>query len=85
MWGAQALLEVRRRFLVGSGQPSMLMLVRSAAALATAWKSNCGNEAAFSREMCLVSKYLQDTVLGGFGYGPVVVKQDHQVDFTVDQ
>ena len=35
MWGAQALLEVRRRFLVGSGRPSMLMLVRSAAALAT--------------------------------------------------
>ena len=32
--GAQALLEVRRRFLVGSGRPSMLMLVRSAAALA---------------------------------------------------
>ena len=35
VWGAQALLEVRRRFLVGSGRPSMLMLVRSAAALAT--------------------------------------------------
>ena len=35
MWGALALLEVRRRFLVGSGRPSMLMLVRSAAALAT--------------------------------------------------
>ena len=35
MWGAQALLEVRRRFLVRSGRPSMLMLVRSAAALAT--------------------------------------------------
>ena len=35
MWGAQALLEVRRRFLVGSGRTSMLMLVRSAAALAT--------------------------------------------------
>ena len=35
MWGAHALLEVRRRFLVGSGRPSMLMLVRSAAALAT--------------------------------------------------
>ena len=34
MWG-EALLEVRRRFLVGSGRPSMLMLVRSAAALAT--------------------------------------------------
>ena len=33
MWGAQALLEVRRCFLVGSGRPSMLMLVRSAAAL----------------------------------------------------
>ena len=33
--GAQALLEVRRRFLVGSGRPTMLMLVRSAAALAT--------------------------------------------------
>ena len=31
--GAQALLEVRLRFLVGSGRPSMLMLVRSAAAL----------------------------------------------------
>ena len=29
------MLEVRRRFLVGSGRPSMLMLVRSAAALAT--------------------------------------------------
>ena len=35
MWGAQALLEVRLRFWVGSGRPSMLMLVRSAAALAT--------------------------------------------------
>ena len=35
MWGAQCLLEVRRRFLVGSRRPSMLMLVRSAAALAT--------------------------------------------------
>ena len=35
MWGAQCLLEVRRRFWVGSGRPSMLMLVRSAAALAT--------------------------------------------------
>ena len=35
MCGAQALLEVCRRFLVGSGRPSMLMLVRSAAALAT--------------------------------------------------
>ena len=35
MWGAQALLEVRHRFLVGSGRSSMLMLVRSAAALAT--------------------------------------------------
>ena len=35
MWGAQCLLEVRRRFLGGSGRPSMLMLVRSAAALAT--------------------------------------------------
>ena len=35
MWGAQALLEVRRRFLVGSGRPSMLMLVGSAGALAT--------------------------------------------------
>ena len=33
--GAQALLEVRRRFLAGGGRPSMLMLVRSAAALAT--------------------------------------------------
>ena len=33
--GAQCLLEVRRRFWVGSGRPSMLMLVRSAAALAT--------------------------------------------------
>ena len=63
MWGAQALLEVRRRFLVGSGQPSMLMLVRSAAALATAWKLNCGNGAAFSREMCLVSKYGPHRVL----------------------
>ena len=29
MWGAQCLLEVRRRFWVGSGRPSMLMLVRS--------------------------------------------------------
>ena len=29
------MLEVRRRFWVGSGRPSMLMLVRSAAALAT--------------------------------------------------
>ena len=29
------MLEVRRRFVVGSGQPSTLMLVRSAAALAT--------------------------------------------------
>ena len=29
--GAQALLEVRHRFLVGSGRPSMLMLVRIAA------------------------------------------------------
>ena len=28
MWGAQALLEVRRRFLVGSGRPSMLMIPR---------------------------------------------------------
>ena len=27
MWGAQCLLEVRRRFWVGSGRPSMLMLV----------------------------------------------------------
>ena len=35
MWGAQCLLEVRRRFWGGSGRPSMLMLVRSAAALAT--------------------------------------------------
>ena len=35
MWGAQCLLEVRRRFGGGSGRPSMLMLVRSAAALAT--------------------------------------------------
>ena len=35
LWGAQCLLEVRRRFVVGSGRPSMLMLVRSAAALAT--------------------------------------------------
>ena len=35
MWGAQCLLEVRGRFLGGSGRPSMLMLVRSAAALAT--------------------------------------------------
>ena len=35
MWGAQALLEVRRRFLVGSGRPTMLMLVRSAAGLAS--------------------------------------------------
>ena len=35
MWGAQCLLEVRRRFWVGSGRPSMLMLVLSAAALAT--------------------------------------------------
>ena len=35
MWGAQALLEVRLRFWVRSGRPSMLMLVRSAAALAT--------------------------------------------------
>ena len=35
MWGAQCLLEVRRRFLVGSRRPSILMLVRSAAALAT--------------------------------------------------
>ena len=26
MWGAQCLLEVRRRFWVGSGRPSMLML-----------------------------------------------------------
>ena len=33
--GAHALLEVRYRFLVGSGRPSMLMLVRGAAALAT--------------------------------------------------
>ena len=33
--GGQCLLEVRRRFVVGSGRPSMLMLVRSAAALAT--------------------------------------------------
>ena len=33
--GAQALLEVRRRFLVGNGRPSMLMLGRSAEALAT--------------------------------------------------
>ena len=33
--GAHALLEVRHRFLVGSGRPSMLMLVRSAAAFAT--------------------------------------------------
>ena len=29
MCGAQALLEGVRRFLVGSGRPSMLMLVRS--------------------------------------------------------
>ena len=29
------MLEVRHRFLVGCGQPSMLILVRSAAALAT--------------------------------------------------
>ena len=36
MWGAQCLLEVRRRFWSGSGRPSMLMmLIRSAAALAT--------------------------------------------------
>ena len=35
MWGAQCLLEVRRRVWGGSGRPSMLMLVRSAAALAT--------------------------------------------------
>ena len=35
MWGAQCLLEVRRRFWVGSERPSMLMLVRSSAALAT--------------------------------------------------
>ena len=35
MWGAQCLLEVRRRFWVGSGRPSILLLVRSAAALAT--------------------------------------------------
>ena len=35
MWGAQCLLEVRRRFWGGSGRPSMLMLVRSAAALST--------------------------------------------------
>ena len=33
MWGAQASLEVRRRFVVGNGRPSMLTLVRSAAAL----------------------------------------------------
>ena len=33
LWGAQALLEVRHRFLVGSGRPSML--IRSAAALGT--------------------------------------------------
>ena len=33
--GTHALLEVRHRCLVGSGRPSMLMLVRSAAALAT--------------------------------------------------
>ena len=35
MLGAQCLLEVRRRFWGGSGRPLMLMLVRSAAALAT--------------------------------------------------
>ena len=33
--GAQDLLEVRHRFLVGSGRPSVLMLIRSAAARAT--------------------------------------------------
>ena len=35
MCGAQSLLQVRHRFLVGSWRPSVLMLVRSAAALAT--------------------------------------------------
>ena len=33
--GAQSLLQVRHRFLVGSGRPSVLMLIRRAAALAT--------------------------------------------------
>ena len=33
--GAQALLEVRHRLLVGSGRLSVLMLIRSASALAT--------------------------------------------------
>ena len=33
MWWAQCLLEVRRHFWGGSERPSMLMLVRSAAAL----------------------------------------------------
>ena len=32
---SHALLEVRHRFLVGSGRASVLMLIRSAAALAT--------------------------------------------------
>ena len=35
MCEAQTLLEVRHRFLVGSGRASVLMLIRSAAALAT--------------------------------------------------
>ena len=39
MWGAQCLLEVRRRFWGGSGRPSMLMLVRSAAAIEIAISS----------------------------------------------
>ena len=32
--GAQDLLEVRHRFLVGSGRPSVLMLIRSVSAVA---------------------------------------------------
>ena len=32
---ATSLLDLRHRFLVGSGRPSVLMLIRSAVALAT--------------------------------------------------
>ena len=64
------MLEVRHRFLIGSGRPSVLMLIRSAPALATM------RPVLFSAEADILK-----IRLGGEGIG-LVFKQKNNVSVT---
>ena len=66
------MLEVRRRFLVGSGRPSMLMLVRSAAALATMRPEVCPGKRLKKKRQPPVPQVITIKILvpGGGGCAP---------------